>query len=140
MPINRVILESRGTENLYTIHGQSSGATITADLRSGTDFERQGPRAMELIAMGLAACMAAVTTSLMAKRRLPFESIRIEVDGDRNEASPTEFRSVAIRVHLRGATAGQEELQKVIDLAAKHCPAHHTLSHGVPITAAVVPA
>lgn len=138
MPINRVVLESQGTERLFSIRGESTGATITADLRAGGEITRQGPRAMELLSMGLAACMSAVTMSLLEKKRIAYESIRLEVEADRSEEGATEFRSIHLKVIVQGANLSQEELQKVIDLAGKHCPAHVTLSHGVPITAQAV--
>lgn len=133
MAVHRVVLQSQGTEPIFEAHGASSGATVTLNLQ-------QGPKAMELVAMGLAGCMASVTMSILFKKRIAFESIRVEVESDRNDEDPHEFRAVTLKVHIQGAGASLAELQKVVDLASKHCPAHATLAHGVPITAVAVTA
>lgn len=137
----KVVLESAGTEPLFKATGASSGQTIWVDVRQGEGVERQGPRPMELLQMGLGACLADNVVEILRKKRVAFTGVRLEIEADRAPESPKRF--TAIRLHCVVASAGltQDALDKIMALSAKYCSAHATLEQGVPVhtTAAVAP-
>lgn len=133
----RVILQSTGEERLFRATGETTGATIFVDVRKGEDIVRQGPRPMELMAMSLAGCMGSVAITILQKKRIPFDGLRIEVDADRSPEPTAHFTGVTIRFTIKtdSEKLTPEALAHVLELAGKNCSAHRTLSHGVPITA-----
>lgn len=130
MAIQRVTIESLGPNLGLRATGHASGATITVGM-PGPDGA-PAPKAMELIAMGLGTCMAGMVMEILEKKRIPYGKIGVAVESERGEHG---YTSMAVRLSVESDQLDQETLQKVIDLASKHCPAHATLGHGVPITA-----
>jgi uncharacterized OsmC-like protein len=130
MAIQRVTLESLGPDLGFRATGEVSGATMTVGM-PGPDGA-PAPKAMELLSMGLGLCMAGMTMEILEKKRIRYGKIGVVVESDRGEHG---FTAMAVRLSVESDQLDAETLQKVIDLAGKHCPAHATLGHGVPITA-----
>lgn len=137
----RVVLESAGAEPLFRATGTASGQTIWVDVRQGEGADRLGPRPMELIEMGLGACLADNVVEILRKKRIAFSGVRMEIEADRAPEPPRRFTALRLHCTVASAELKAETLDRVLELAAKYCSAHATLAHGVPIavTAAVTP-
>jgi putative redox protein len=129
----RVVLESQGQEPLFRATGEASGQSLWVDVRMGEGVDRRGPRPMELIAMGLGACLADNVVEILKKKRIAFEGLRMEIEADRAPEPPKRFTALTVRVTVKSANLTQEALDKILELSAKYCSAHATLSAGVPI-------
>lgn len=130
----RVVLESSGQEPLFRATGDASGQSLWVDVRMGEGVDRQGPRPMELIAMGLGACLGDNVVEILKKKRIPFTGVRLEIEGGRAPEPPKRFTGLTLRVRVQSDALSPDVLEKVLELSAKYCSAHATLSEGVPIT------
>lgn len=130
----RVTIESVGAEVLFRAVGEGSGQTILVDVRHGDGVVPEGPRPMELLAMGLGGCLADNVVVILKKKRVPFTGVRMEIEADRAPESPKRFTAVRIRCVVQAEGLTQEALDRILELAAKYCSAHATLTHGAPIT------
>ena len=130
----RVSMESVGTQPLFRATGEKSGYTMMVEVRGGEGVAPEGPYPMELIAMGLGGCLADNIVVILNKKRVTFTGVRMDIEADRAPESPKRFTAVRIRCTVQGSDLPQADLDKIIELAAKYCSAHATLSEGTPIS------
>jgi [ribosomal protein S18]-alanine N-acetyltransferase len=126
------VLESSGNGFGFQAYCDRSGATIAVGAH-GPDGA-PAPKAMELIAVGLGLCMGGMLGEILEKKRIVYRNMRMEVQCERGEDGMA-FTAMAVRISLESDDLDQATLDKALELASKHCPAHATLGHGVPITA-----
>lgn len=130
----RVLIESVGADVVFRATGEGSGQTIVVDARHGDGVVPEGPRPMELLAMGLGGCLVDNVVVILKKKRVPFIGVRMDIEADRAPESPKRFTALRLRCVVEAEGLTQEALDKVLELAAKYCSAHATLTQGVPIT------
>ena len=91
-------------------------------------------RPMELIALGLAGCMAMDIISIMKKKQQQVTNFIIQAHLDQAEDHPKVFTSAVIEFILTGREIIQAELVRSIELSAtKYCPGLAMLSKAFPI-------
>jgi putative redox protein len=94
-----------------------------------------GASPMELIALGLAGCMAMDVMSIMEKKRQVVTSCLLNVDAPRSSEYPRVFTSALITFVLTGRSIDETAVRRCIELSAtKYCPAHAMLAKSFPIT------
>jgi putative redox protein len=81
-----------------------------------------GVRPMEALLAALGACTAFDVVSILAKRRTPVESYRIELEGERAEKHPRRYTRVRVRHLVSGEGITQESLERAVTLShEKYC-------------------
>jgi len=116
-----------------TFAGESpSGFPIEMD----SDFggTHSGPRPMELIALGLAACTAMDVISILKKKRQDVTQFDVRLDAPRSPEYPKVFTSAIITYIVSGKNIHEAALRRAIELSAtKYCPAQIMLSQAFPM-------
>jgi putative redox protein len=86
-------------------------------------------RPMEALLAALGTCTAFDVVSILAKRRTPVESYRIELEGERAEEHPRRFTRVRVRHLVSGEGITPESLERAVSLShEKYCSVAATLN------------
>ncbi|MFZ5817801.1 MAG: OsmC family protein [Bacillota bacterium] len=131
----KVRVESAGNSTLFRATGEASGVTILVDAPRGEGAVPRGPKPMELLSMSLATCVATNLVEILNKKRIPYESVRLEIEAERDEEPPRRFTALQMRCVVKSDALEPRVLEQALALAEKHCPASATLTHGLTLTA-----
>lgn len=94
-----------------------------------------GPRPMELLLLGLAACTAYDVVSILNKSRQHLTGCEVKVRGHRAEAPPKIFTEIHVRFTLSGKNLQENRVQRAVQLSAeKYCSASIMLGKTARIT------
>lgn len=111
-----------------------SGGTLVVDGSPEIGGEGRGMRPMELLLSALASCSAMDVVSILRQQREPLESLRIEIEGDRKDATPAPFTAVRL-VFVANAQVDAHKLERAVKLAVeKYCSVGATLDPSVAVT------
>lgn len=114
----------RWTDGLTFVGGAEGGPQITTASGGG-----EGPSPTQLLLLSLAGCMGVDVRDILAKSRVPVESLEVEVEGDRAEEPPRKFLAIRLTYRVRGPTdEDQSKLERAVQLSRdKYCSVLHTL-------------
>jgi len=113
-----------------------SGFPIPLDADPAVGGTNNGPRPMEMIALGLAGCTAMDVISILKKKCKDKEitSFEVCVDAPRAEGHPKVFTSATITYVVKGDDIKETSVLRAIELTAtKYCPAQAMLGQVMPI-------
>jgi putative redox protein len=103
-----------------TLLEDSSGHTVTVDLPQDEGGDDVGPFALELSVLSLAGCITTIFALVAKKRRLRFEGLRVELDAQRPERSPT---IASVEGILRVVTsAPPPDVETALNITLRTCP------------------
>jgi putative redox protein len=92
--------------------------SVVVDLPRDQGGEDLGPTALELALMSLAGCIGTIFAIVAGKRRLSYESLRVELEGEKGEKTIEKVRGV-----LKIKTAARrEEVETALRLTMEICP------------------
>jgi putative redox protein len=101
------------------------GATVPM---SSTD-DALSPTQMLLAA--LAGCTGMDAASVMTKKRLDFDTYRVEIAGDQRETDPRAFTSIVVEHIVEGRGIPDKAVLRAIELSArKYCSVGATIASG----------
>ena len=81
-----------------------------------------GVRPTEALLAALGTCTAFDVVSILAKRRTPVQSYRIELEGERAEEHPRRYTRLRVRHLVSGEGITQESLERAVTLShEKYC-------------------
>jgi putative redox protein len=81
-----------------------------------------GVRPMEALLAALGTCTAFDVVSILAKRRTPVQSYRIELEGERAEEHPRRYTRIRVRHLVSGGGITQGSLERAVTLShEKYC-------------------
>ncbi len=81
-----------------------------------------GVRPMEALLATLGTCTAFDVVSILAKRRTPVQSYRIELEGERAEEHPRRYTKIRVRHLVSSEGITQESLERAVTLShEKYC-------------------
>lgn len=81
-----------------------------------------GVRPMEALLAALGTCTAFDVVEILAKRRTPVQSYRIELEGTRAEEHPRRYTHIKVRHVVSGEGITQKSLEKAVNLShEKYC-------------------
>ncbi len=81
-----------------------------------------GVRPMEALLASLGTCTAFDVVEILAKRRTPVQSYRIELQGTRAEEHPRRYTRIKVRHIVGGEGITQESLERAVNLShEKYC-------------------
>lgn len=111
-----------------------SGGTLTLDGAPSIGGEGRGMRPMELLLTALAGCASMDVVHILRKQKEPLEDLRIEAEGEREDATPAPFT----RIHLRFVATGdvhRGKLERAVKLAVeKYCSVGESLDPAIEVT------
>lgn len=109
--------------------GRAGAATIRLDGTGGT-----GPSPVDGLLASLAACSGIDVAEILAKRRTPATSLRVEVVGERVTTTPKRLKHVTLNFHIAGDGIDRANAERAIDLAVnKYCSVRDSLRPDVPV-------
>ncbi len=107
----------------------TSGGGFTVRVGVDDDGAAVGPRAKELVCMGLGACAGTNLVNLMKKMRQRVEKIEIEVEAEQAETDPMVFTHVITRYRLYGKSIDPAKVKKALDyIEEKYCGVLHMVN------------
>ena len=81
-----------------------------------------GVRPMQALLAALGTCTAYDVVEILAKRRTPVQTYRIELQGTRAEEHPRRYTHIKVRHLISGEGITQESLEKAVNLShEKYC-------------------
>ena len=83
----------------------------------------------------LASCVSVDVVDILAKRRTPVQSLKVEVVGERANATPARVTSVRLTFHISGAGVERVHAERAIELAiTSYCSVRDSLDPNMPIS------
>lgn len=93
-----------------------------------------GPSPMQLVAFGLAGCMAADVAAILRKGNHPFTGLRASLTGERASEPPKRFVRIAMHFHVTGQVP-EEAVDRAIALSRDtYCSVWHSLRRDIAFT------
>ena len=93
-----------------------------------------GPSPVDGLLASLASCAGIDVVEILAKRRTPANSIRIDVVGERVATIPKRLKHVTLNFHIVGAGIDRANAERAIDLAVnKYCSVRDSIRQDVPV-------
>lgn len=116
----------------------SAGHGVVMDAPAQYGGEASGPRPLEIVLYGLAACTAMDVVSVLEKKRQDFTGLEIEVDATQRE---DEFPKIYTRIELTYVVTGRgvkpEAVARAIELSEdKYCSVKGMLGPQVEVVTA----
>jgi putative redox protein len=113
----------RWAGNRQFVGWDAYGHGIVMDARPENKGEGTGPRPIELVLYGLAACTAMDVVSVLEKKRTPASSLEIVVSGtQREDGYPHNYEDIAIMYVVSGTGVTEAAVARAIELSEeKYC-------------------
>lgn len=101
----------------------SYGHGLVMDARPESGGESTGPRPVELVLYGLAACTAMDVVSVLEKKRMPASSVDIVVNGiQREDGYPHYYEDIDVEYVVAGSGVTEAAVARAIELSdEKYC-------------------
>lgn len=89
---------------------------------------------MDALLGSIAACAGIDVAEILAKRRTPASSMRVEVVGERATTVPKRLKHVTLNFHIVGEGIDRENAERAVDLAVnRYCSVRSSLREDVPV-------
>lgn len=112
----------------------NSGFAIQMDAGTAAGGNNSGVRPMEMIAMGLAGCMAMDVISILQKKRQNVTKFEANVDAALSRDHPKVFTNAVITFVVTGKDVDETAVLRAIELSAtKYCPVQAMLEQAFPM-------
>lgn len=124
---SRVTIKWDGEHRFDT--GRAGGPIAKLD---GSGVAAQSP--VDALLSALAACASVDVVDILAKRRTPVASLRVDVTGDRVDTIPRRIKHVALAFRVTGDGIERDQAERAIDLAiTKYCSVRDSLREDIGI-------
>jgi len=95
---------------------------------------QQGFSPKALLLSGLAGCTGIDVVDILAKQRVVFTSLQVDVEAEQTDTHPRVFKEVLITYRVKTAAVNEEKVKKAIDLSLeKYCGVSAMLKKNSPI-------
>lgn len=122
-------------EGVSFIAESGSGHAIVLDGAAEAGGRNLGPRPMELVLMGTAACSAFDVMLILRKGRQQVVDCIAEAEAERAETDPKVFTRIHLHFILKGRDLDPDKIERAIKLSAeKYCSASAMLAKTAVIT------
>jgi putative redox protein len=107
----------------------TTGGGVSLTIGSDAEGNPVGPRAKELVCLGLGACSGSNLITLMKKMRQQVDRIEIAVEAEQAETDPMVFTHVLTRYTLYGKGIDPAKVKKALDhIEKKYCGVLHMVN------------
>jgi len=97
--------------------------------------EGVGVKPSDMLMIALASCCAVDVVEILAKKRMPINSMEITTTGEQDADPPWTFRKIHLKCRLSGAGLTEKAVEQAVQLAEeKYCSVAATLRATVEIT------
>ena len=97
--------------------------------------EGVGVKPSDMLMIALASCCAVDVVEILAKKRMPIDSMEITTTGEQDADPPWTFRKIHLKCRLSGAGLTEKAVEQAVQLAEeKYCSVAATLRATVEIT------
>ena len=121
--------------NMVFVGQSASGFPIQMDSDPSFGGTNSGVRPMEMIALGLAGCIAMDVLSILQKKRQQVTHFEVKVDAPRSPEYPMVFMNAVVTYVVTGKNVSEDAVLRSIELTAtKYCPAQIMLEKAFPMT------
>ena len=104
------------------------GTTIKVDADPSVGGEDYGPRPKPLMLSSLAGCTGMDVASILGKMQVPYDSFKLEIEGDLAEEHPKTYTAVRVRYIFTGDELDRGKIEKAINLSLdRYCGVAATL-------------
>ncbi|MGE5481094.1 MAG: OsmC family protein [Chloroflexota bacterium] len=103
--------------NMTMVGTNSRNHTTRFDTVAQYGGDDSGPTPMEALLEALAACSMLDVVSILRKKRVEFEELNVQVEGERSEKHPKVFTKVRMIYSLTSETADIKDLERSIELS-----------------------
>jgi putative redox protein len=111
------------------------GATVVIDASPDNGGVGAGPTPMENLLLSLAGCTGMDVVSILRKKRVHLEDLRIDVSGERAAEHPRVYTSIHLTYTVRGEGLSTETARKAVELSLdKYCSVAGVLKKTAKIT------
>jgi putative redox protein len=112
-----------------------SGHALVVDGAPEVGGRNIGPRPMELVLAGTAACTAADVVWILKKARQPVSHCAVDAEAERAPADPKVFTRIHLRYLVRGNGLNRAQVERAVKLSKeKYCSATLMLAKTAEIT------
>ena len=112
-----------------------SGHALVVDGAPEAGGRNMGPRPMELILAGTAACTAFDVVWILKKARQPVSDCVVDAEAERAPEDPKVFTRIHLRYRIRGNGLNQAQVERAVKLSKeKYCSATPMLAKTAEIT------
>jgi putative redox protein len=109
--------------------GRPNGVTHKIDASAKT-----GPSPVDSLLLALASCTSVDVVDILAKRRTPAESLKVDVMAQRAAAIPARVTAIQLTYIITGKDIDRSNAERAIDLAVnKYCSVRDSLDPNMPI-------
>ena len=97
--------------------------------------EGVGVKPSDMLLIALTSCCAVDVVEILAKKRMPIDSMEITTTGEQDADPPWTFRRIHLKCRLSGAGLTEKAVEQAVQLAEeKYCSVAATLRATVEIT------
>jgi putative redox protein len=122
-------------EGISFVCETGSGHSVVIDGAPEHGGRNIGPRPMELVLTGTAACTAVDVMLILRKARQPVADCVVEVDAERAAADPKVFTRIHLRYRVAGRGLDPRHVERAVRLSKeKYCSATLMLGKTAEIT------
>jgi putative redox protein len=94
-----------------------------------------GPSPVDTLLCALAGCTGVDVVDILAKRRTPVESLRVDVEGERFAGVPGRVTAIKLTYFITGAEVERTHAERAIELAVtKYCSVRDSFDPNMPVT------
>ncbi|MBS0319687.1 MAG: OsmC family protein [Proteobacteria bacterium] len=127
------------SEGMSFIGETGSGHALVIDGAPEHGGRNLGPRPMELVLMGAAACTAFDVVLILKKARQPVVDCVVDAEAERADAEPRVFTRIVLTYTVTGRGLDRRQVERAVALSKeKYCSATIMLAKTAAIEARVV--
>jgi putative redox protein len=131
MPTVRVQL----THGLQFVGVSEGNHAVVVDAAKEVGGFAAAPTPTELMLIGLGACTAMDVVSILKKKRVEFDDLEIEVQGDIHKEPPKHVRTIHLVYRIWGRDVPEEAVRQAIELSQeKYCTVSNTVKGVAEVT------
>jgi putative redox protein len=122
-------------DNVSFVAETGSGHALVVDGAAEAGGRNLGPRPMELVLAGTAACTAFDVVWILNKARQPVTDCVVDADAERAPEDPKVFTRIHLRYRIRGQGLNRAQVERAVKLSKdKYCSATLMLAKTADIT------
>jgi putative redox protein len=122
-------------EEVSFVAETESGHAILVDGAPEAGGRNLGPRPMELVLAGTAACTAFDVVWILRKARQPLATCVVEAEAERAPLDPKVFTRIHLKYRITGSGLNREQVERAVRLSKeKYCSATLMLAKTAEVT------
>lgn len=115
-------------------HGKAFESTLEKNVFNIDGDRQEGPNPKALLLSAIAACSGIDVVDILAKMRVTFSDLTIDVETEQTDEHPRVFKDIHVLYKIKTAQENEDKVKKAIDLSLeKYCGVSAMLRKNSPI-------